>query len=196
MIPRAAQAERFTLQLSTVTPVADLRRWLDMAPAGHQVIYASGIDLPRAAEGVVLARQWQAQGLVDLNQRRDPDNARRWQFLMRRRAADAARCPTASALDKVLEKSRARKLLNLLRDHAEAGRACPSNSELARAMGWDMTSPTAAEKGRAGVQYLLRAIERAGGITIESRGTMAPRIITITAAGRAKGRSTGTPAAP
>src|SRR5690606_18124761 len=76
-------------------------------------------------------------------------------------------------------------LLSELRSCAERGRACPSLTETARLLGLP-----SGERGRQKANYLFLRLQQQGDISIESQGRGAPRVVTILAAGRAKGKST------
>lgn len=150
----------------TAVPAATLRAWLNGSSPGAQAIYASGADLPRDAESVRLAAQWQTEGLVRLHNRRDPGNPGRLQFLIVKLDPDAGRKPVLHAVDRE-EKAR---MLELLAKLGSRGKPCPSNQELAQML---------ALRNRRVAQYLLDRLEAEGRISIESHGRNAPRVVTI-----------------
>lgn len=177
--PAPAAGERFRLLLAEAAAVEDLRAWLADAAEGGQAVYASGLVLPRDAAGVVLVGQWLAAGLVTTHQRRDPHDARRWQFLVAKRPSK----PAAPAVRDVRTRGELRALLDHMRRVVQARRACPSNAELARSL--DL-GPGA--RGRNRAQYLLDLLVRDGVIALDSPGRCAPRTVTVLP-GRAKVKS-------
>lgn len=188
----AARAPQPFFALSSVAPTAELEAWLKAARPGETAIYAAGTDLPREAEGVVLVRGWAARGLVTTNQVRDPGDARRWQFLITKTGGQCPRSPeapiggaTPQPVQRVADRSDLRKLLSTLRSCAERGLPCPSLSSIADELGLAM-----GEKGRQRAAHLLRRLERERNIIVERRGNLVPPVVTITAAGRASGKST------
>lgn len=174
-----------------------LRLWMAAAEAGGEAVYASGTDLPREASGVRMVARWAAIGLVTTHQQRDPQDERRWLFLIRKVAgacdpspapagggpAPLGQSPGRGATD---TRAQMRRLLAELRRRAERGDYCPSNGILARRLGLPH-----GERGRARAKYLLARLAAEKRIAVESRGTCAPRVVTILAPGRAQGRSTG-----
>lgn len=162
------QAESFTLVLTSVAPVNELEYWLAAAPAGHVVIYASGLDLPREAEAVKLVRGWAEAGLVHLTQGRDPDDRRRWQWRATRAlGANPVPCkPARPAISPEIAEQKA-ALLDLLRG---AGRECPSNRALARALGLAGPDGSVGQRGRNRVAYLLDLLVKDGAIELARRG--------------------------
>ena len=200
-----ASGETFRLMLGMAAPLAELEAWMASASAGEQAVYASGLDLPRAADGVVLARRWEGEGLVTLAQRRDPDNSRRWQWIMEK-ARTNSNCPDhppgkgasegqpASASPGAPTSSRQlgrkareerERLLDFLRDCAVRRKACPSDNALAAKLALG-----AGHRGRCRANYLMRLLAADGAISVEYRGRNAPRVVTITAEGRARGKAT------
>ena len=206
MLAKAAStSETFRLTLGMAAPVAELEAWMASAVPGEQAVYASGLDLPRDADGVVLARRWGREGRVTLVQRRDPGNARRWQWIMEK-AGTITNCPDDPPGTGALEgqpvsvsssaptssrqvgkrvRDERDRLLDLLRDCAVRRKACPSNNALAAKLELGR-----GERGRARAKYLLGLLASDGAIAVESRGRNAPRVVTITAEGRAKGKVT------
>ncbi len=86
----AGREESFSFTLALVVPVPELQAWFDSAAPGDSAIYASGFVLPREAEAVALVQRWIDAGEVRTHQRRDPLDARRWQFIV-------VRCDTRRA---------------------------------------------------------------------------------------------------
>lgn len=82
---------------------------------------------------------------------------------------------------KSVRRSSLSMMLNILRDAARRGLPCPSNEELAR---------RCRLSGKAAASYRLRLLVKRGKISVEDRGPMAPRIVTILS-GRHAGASTG-----
>lgn len=183
--PSSGQGETFSLRLSSAVPAEELRGWFESAAVGERTVYATGVQLPRAADGVLLATRLKDQGQARLHNVRDPDDRRRWQFVVVKIAAAAARCRCSPApRDADADADDLARLLALLRSCAQRNRACPSNANLAISLGLK------GEKGRQRAAYLLRKLETIGQIAIAAQGTMRPRVVTILAPGRAKGRQT------
>ncbi|KLE32441.1 hypothetical protein [Aurantiacibacter luteus] len=183
--PAASTTETFSLALSLAAPVAELEAWMADAAPGGQVVYATGVVLPRAAAGVQLVQRWVREGLVDPVSRRDPANPRQFQFIAQRRGAVPA---VAGAAPREMTSATRRErdaLLALLRDCAVRGRECPSNTGLARAL--DLGG---SHRGRSRASYLMHLLEVDGAIRVEGRGRNAPRLVTVLAAGRGRGKST------
>lgn len=82
-------------QLASAADPAALAEWLGRAEPGALAVYASGGDLPRDAAGVLLVRRWVAAQAVTTHQRRDPEDARRIQYLVKKRSGG----PAASLLE-------------------------------------------------------------------------------------------------
>lgn len=191
----APQTERFVLKLSTAAPAADLRAWFEDARPGEPVEYASGIALPREAEGVRLVTRWKDAGLVLTTQKRDPADGRRWLFLVQRTSIQNADGPPSSvgAVDRpaqgapahAVDRATLNKLLSTLRSKAERGLPCPSNTDLAHELGLPRGS-----RGRMRAKYLMARLVTEKRIAVECRGTTLPRVVTILAAGRARGKET------
>ena len=200
-----ASGETFRLMLGMAAPLAELEAWMASASAGEQAVYASGLDLPRAADGVVLARRWEGEGLVTLAQRRDPDNARRWQWIMEKvnphsncpsphpgkgapegqPVSASPGAPTSSRQIGKKAREERERLLDFLRDCAVRRKACPSDNALAAKLALG-----AGNSGRCRANYLMRLLAADGAISVEYRGRNAPRVVTITAEGRARGKAT------
>lgn len=206
-----APLETFSLQLGLAAPVAELEAWLADAPAGGRAIYASGFDLPRAAEAVQLVNQWQREGRATLTSQRDPADKRRTLWLVIKVSPDAPgkeagegcarraqvaeggsafrRPSPASTLD-FETRAQCRALLDLLRHAALRGEACGSNLDLARALDLAVSSARQRSRSRNRVQYLLACLAERGEIHVETHGRNLPRVVTIRAKGRAQGKST------
>lgn len=190
------QSERFTLRLSSAVPAAELRAWFRTAKAGARTVYAEGLSLPQAEAGVALARELVAAGCAETHNMRDPADARRWLFVIVKKAAlrDGACAPPQDernlrqAQDERGEglSADAARLLDLLRDVAERGGVCPSLAEMAVRL--DLGR---AERGRQRAAYLQRQLETGNRIAVTRRGTaQAPAVVRIDAPGRAQGLST------
>lgn len=203
-------AERFSLQLSSVVPARELQAWFDGAPAwpapAGEAIYATGVMLPREEGAVQLVARWIGQGRVEAFQRRDPDEPRRMHYLVRKRAvpgqvggAQVGGVPGDSAppADLFTLPPLAQRLLERLRGHAAGGSACPSNARLAAGLGLIppasssvAVGPQERERGRLKIKNAMAALEVAGAVRIDRRGTTRPRVVTILAAGAAQGLTT------
>lgn len=171
----AVQADRFHLVLSFASPAAELEAWIDGAEPGHEVIYASGLLLPRAEQGVVLVTAWKDAGVVETFQRRDPADPRRWQFLCRKTARPHAPGPGGfpPVAARATRHPDAAKVLTLLRALAP-GEPCPSNADIARQIGL-----ARGEAGRSRAQYLIDQLSAEGAIAVERRGRCEPRTVRV-----------------
>lgn len=165
------------LELGMAAAPDALRTWLAGAAAGDMAIYASGVDLPREAEGVQLVRGWQAEGLVALVSRRDPSDRRRTQWLIQR-AGESLPAVSQEMLSYVTRQQRD-ALLRLLKEGDKRRRACPSNSKLARELdlGWSAA-------GRRRARYLMDLLVKDGAIAVENRGRNLPRVVSILEQGK------------
>lgn len=184
MALRQAQDER-GMAMPMVAPVRQLEASLRNSPAGAQLIYAIAPDLPREEEAVKLARQWAEAGRGRLHQVRDPDDATRWRFMIVKgedAGMEQAIAMSASGGGSGGPRGEMGALMELLRGCALKGQACPSNRGIARAL--DL--PT-----RHRAKYLVARLQAEGAIRVENRGRDLPRIVTILAAGSARGRQTG-----
>jgi len=184
-----AAAPSFSLTLSFAVPADELRAWLDGAEPGARTVYAHGIDLPRGSEAAVLVGQWVRDGRATTHQRRDPADARRWQFLVEARSRRAWSGPAgarvADAAPGVVPSREMKSLLVLLVACATQGLVLPSNAALADQLG------LAGERGRMRAKYLLARAQRDGLIRVDKvRGQ---RVATILADGRGQGLSTAAP---
>lgn len=190
-----ADAATFTLQLSSATPASELREWFAGAEQGARAVYAAGVTLPREAEGVKLARRLEESGAATLTQERDQADPRRWRFMIIKMSPSPSAATLAAdervasagpaGVPRAVDRTDLRKLLSELRSCAERGRPCPSLTATARLLGLPR-----GESGRQKANYLFRRLKEEGSIAIESQGRGAPRIVTILAEGRARGKRT------
>ena len=169
----------FRLTLTTYADPAAMHDWVLRAQPGHEMIYASGPaigDHPAKRA----ARDLADRGLVELFQRR---GARPHSFDYCARKIGQASMPVAPQPDHT--RAQLSGLLRLLRRCAERHTPCPSNTELAR----ELALPIG-ERGRRRARYLLQRLESERRIAVTGCGRNAPRVVTILAAGRARGKST------
>lgn len=185
-VGRKDASDTFSIRLASAVPASQLQAWYEQAQPGESAVYASGIDLPRECEGVKLVAAWERAGLVQLNQRRDDGERRRWQFLVIRRAdpkAPGAK-PKRSAAEDIAQ-VQLRCLLDCLRAAADRDERCPSRSAMARAV-----TGQAHLKARNRVTYLLRRLSDAGKIAVVPGAPNRSPVVTILAKGRGFGKST------
>lgn len=183
MLAAAPQPETFSFSLALVVPLAELQAWFDGAAPGAMAIYASGFVLPREADSVAQVARWIAAGEVATHQRRDPLDARRWQFLVKR-------CDTASAQARVVRPDLAdQQMVALHRELTVAARdglACPSRKALALAVtGQD------GERAQNRVRTLMRRLEAEGLIALTPAPIGAqhgPKVTILT--GKHRGKAT------
>ncbi|MGX7926482.1 hypothetical protein ACWPMX_07900 [Tsuneonella sp. HG094] len=100
-----ADRERFAVQLASSASEAELQAWFDGATPGKWAVYAAGPMLPADAAGVRLVRGWEAAGLVNLSQQRDPLDVRRWQYVVSKVAGRATGSACLSASENGRERS-------------------------------------------------------------------------------------------
>lgn len=106
----------------------EMAGWAETAPAGATFVYAKAAALPKGSEVSAAAKALSAQGLVELNLRREGG---RLNYLLRRvQQRVDARPMTARAMN-----GKDARLYRLLADCAAAGWDCPTNPDLARAAG-------------------------------------------------------------
>ena len=190
-VAASAQTASYTLTLTTYADPAAMRDWLVRAQAGDEMIYATG---PAAGdhEATRCARGMADDGLVELFQRRSGkphcfDYCARRVSVCRPTSSNAAVGRSNNTLPSHDTRQQLTQLLGLLRKAAERGHPCPSHSETARALG--LSSP--ATRGRRRAQYLFDRLAAEQRIAVTREGTT--RVVTITAKGRAHGKSTGEP---
>ena len=187
-VAAAAQSASFALTLTTYADPAEMRAWLVRASTGDEMIYATGPALGDHA-AARCARGMADDGLVELFQRRS-GKPHCFDYCARRvdqveKASDPCR-PIASLHEGGAPDTRRQlsQLLGVLRKAAERGHPCPSHSETARALGL----PSPATRGRRRAQYLFERLEAEQRIAVTRDGTT--RVVTITAKGRAHGKTT------
>lgn len=209
----AAAAPTFAVQLASAAEPGELEAWLACSPKS-QAVYASGLELPRNAPGVLLVTRWREQGIVITTQRRDPRDARRWEFIVVRRAENAS-APThphgapppgshpsavppapagiATPRPGQADRSRAdhtraqlKRLEDLLRARAAKGAACPTLAETR-----DLLALPRGERGKRRASYLFDRLAGENRIATRWDGPGHRRVVTILSPGRAVGKSTG-----
>lgn len=158
--------DSFTLTLPRFSAlVPDLEAWLETADARAQVIYAAGVDAPRDSAAWALVQGWEAGGVVRLFSRRDPSDARRWQWLAQKVGVGVPGEPTDLSKPSCCECAAERAVLDAVAAAAARKAPLPSYRRLAEAA--LLAHP--ASKGRHRARYLLGRLEAKGLITIEMR---------------------------
>ncbi len=150
--------------------------WLRRAQPGAELLYAIGCTPPVWAGAAKLLRDMEAAGVVALSVERPARGVKH--YIARRSAVPV---PATVAARPVLRPARAddqQRMLDLLIDHADDARPCPSNADLAAAL--ELTDGLRAS-------YLLGCLEASGAIFREASAWMPGRIVTIVASGRATG---------
>lgn len=170
--------------LTTYADPAAMAEWAKRARPGDEMIYASGPALGEHA-AASQARAMRDSGLVELFQRRS-GRPNCFDYCAQKLAQEGD-APVPAAVGG-LHHTRAQmaQLLDLLRRAAERREPCPSNAELAETLGLRR-----GERGRQRARYLLERLRAEHRITVTGQGRNAPRVVTITAKGRACGQSTG-----
>ncbi len=187
MAARSAEAaETFSFTMALVVPVGELRAWFEAAAPRDKSIYATGFVLPREAESVAQVTRWVEAGEVRTFQRRDPLDARRWQFLIER-------AETASSRARMIQPDlTARQLVALhqtLVEAAAAGEPCPTRAALAR----EVTGQDS-ERAQRRVRWLMERLEAEGRIALTRAPIGAqhgPKVTILT--GKHQGKSTAWP---
>lgn len=176
--------------LGTYADPGEMRAWLAAAAPGDAITYAT-TPMLGDQDAARLAREWAGQGLVELFQRRAV-RAHCFDYCARRLAGDedapaslrsTGEARTSEAVDQTRLQMRA--LLAILRRCAVRGKACPSNARLASELGLDR-----GPRGRRRAQYLFDRLTTEKRISVTGCGRNAPRVVTILAAGKGRGKST------
>lgn len=156
---------------------AALQAWFETARAEEGIVYASGHALDRQHRTAVKVAGWRDIGAVRTHQKRRADGG--WDWIAVKRGAGSAPeradgpiRPGQPAPDPDSEQGR---VLAMLKQAAKFGLPCPSNGEIARALGL---------KDRQAARYHVGALARARIIIIENRGPRCARIVTIAATGQ------------
>lgn len=186
MAERTASSEpRFVLgPLTLYAEIGVMEAWLENAAPGDELRYATGPALGREAPAGQLARQWAEEGEVMLFQRR-PGPGKPLEYVARRkeppvkprasRALPGRQARPLLPLPQDFAESDEGRMLALLTEAAEAGVACPSESELARRL--ELNS-------RRRAQYLINRLMRASLIRVQSSTSFHGRVVTIVATGK------------
>lgn len=156
---------------AAVMLLTDVKAWLASAPAGAELVYASGVHLPIWAKGPALMRDMAALGIVELFHQR-PSRGQK-HYIARMTGREVRDFGQPMARTRSDEESR---LLDLLTECADNGHLCPSNAALATEL--DLTDGLRAS-------YLLGCLEKRGLITREATDWVPGRIVTIVATGKA-----------
>lgn len=167
-------SETFSVALSIAVDPEQLAGAFEAAAPREAVIYAYGLDLPRAAAAVALARKWAAEGRGHLVQQRDPADRRRTRWMIVKAGIGVARPPAMPlARDQVGQGAMLQcdSLLRLLRAQAPT---CPSDREIARQLGLGTDQPA---RRRAG--YLLGLLVKQGAIALTNNGHGQLRTVAI-----------------
>lgn len=181
-------APTFTVVLSTCVAEGDLRAWFDAAQPGHSATYASGLDLPRDAAGVQLARRLADGGRARLHQRRAAHDPRQWEWIIVKVGGEVA------GPDAVLPAHRgscctqhpvtdreSAQLLDLLAELPAGPRGwavCPGNADLAKEL-----ELGAGANARRRARYLLDRLRAAGRIELEHTGRDSARRVRVISRG-------------
>lgn len=195
--------ERFSLALFKVVPADEIRNWLAKAEPLESVVYASGLCLKQDDATVHVVRAWEAAGLVQLAQRRDPAQRDLWQWIVQKSASASAPMADGGNIGKTeaSPSQQAEALLNHLRALAAKGAPCPSNLALAHSVGLVSSRRFGKprESAQRRVRYLLQGLCDAQHIRITpgsgAQHSARParhkaRIVTILT-GKHAGKSTG-----
>ena len=162
------QGARFRIgPLTTYVEAAELTAWHRGAAPGDRCTYAIGPALGSRAGAAQLARELAARGAAHLFQERD---GKGWRYCIEKRAAPVRPDGRVVPLDPASIEGR---LLALLTRAADASRPCPTNEELAEALGLGAGHEARYRFGRLIEGGHLRLIEsrRFGGRVIEVAAT-------------------------
>ena len=164
-------------------PDSAIRSWAAEAAPGSSIVYARGAALPSGA-GVDLVRALAQAGTVAPVRRRAPHGfdfiaqRTRSPFALKAAVARLARGPVRRNR-KASTKTECRALYRLIKKAAAEGRPCPTNAELARAVGL---------KDADAARFRLRRLVAEGLITFTDHGPNERRVATITETGRSTPR--------
>lgn len=180
---KAAQ-QTFHLQLNFAATVAELSTWLAAATPGARAQYASGLDLPADAPGVVLVREWMAAGLVVTFRQRDTADPRRWLFWVEKSGVGAGAVRPAAlhheggGCGTQSPRTRAEKAALLAHLRANEGWPCPSLRQLAAVLELgERGAGEDAAKRRA--RYLLDLLLEEGAVALEPSGIAGARVVKL-----------------
>lgn len=163
-----------------VSPTA-LRSWLAKAKPGELFTYATGVHVDRQHQTVVLVRQMTEDGLVCPHHRPGPDGTGREHLVRRRDKGEGASAVLARQRVAMPERDTPLgECLAMLTRSANFTRPCPTNADIARALG--LRNDDAA-------RYLLRQLVEMRLIEVEDRGSRVTRVVTILS-GNSAGRRT------
>ncbi|HEX7856112.1 MAG TPA: hypothetical protein VF503_20725 [Sphingobium sp.] len=171
---RGAASSRISVEpICLAVSLAEFRKWLRAARPGAEFTYAVGRSLDRQHKVVQFVRESADQGDVHLLQRRRSDGKTDY---FARRVASAKPSPAPSKQTQALDpESEAGRVLGMLRRHANFERPCPTNAEIAKALGLG-------EPARA--RYLIGQLTSAGHIKVDNRGARITRVVTIVENGK------------
>lgn len=180
----ASASPRFSVVLSTAVAEKDLRAWFVAAQPGHSATYASGLDLPRDAAGVQLARRLSDAGQARLHQRRAAHDSRQWEWVIIKIGGDGevevnglprahGSCCTEHPAT-VREMDALAELLGTIPADRKGWTTCPSNAVLARTL--DLGSGANA---RRRARYLLDRLRSAGRIELQHSGRDSARRVRV-----------------
>lgn len=160
---------------------AAMEQWLASAPAGAQLAYAQGFDLPQSLAAVVMAREAAGAGLVHLKRHKvmEIKAGRRVQvwyhWLIEKRPVLAGITADQSDSMAGMIGADAQAVYRRFRRAALLEEVAPTNGELAQELNLKN-----AERAR----YVVRKLKDAGLIVIADDGPRRRRIVTVAASGR------------
>lgn len=156
-----------------------LINWAERARPGENVAYFTGTRPGDAVRAVASALH--SQGLVTMTTKRATDGATR-HILQRLAAPRPSKLRALARINPGRFQSRAdgakcttKAVLRLLTRAANRGQACPTNAELARALGL---------KDAVAASYRVRRLVRENKIRVEEPGPTERRVVTIVATGK------------
>lgn len=169
----AIERHRFSIgPLSWAIDLPDFERWLEQADVKAELVYAGGPALPQAMPVVIAVREAVAAGDVRSHQRKVDG---RWEYFVVRRRPDVAPRPGRSARDAIAPDSLKGQMLSRLSIAAANARPCPTNAELAMALGL---------KDAEAARYVFNQLHSMGRISVAARGPRMRRVVTIVASGQ------------
>lgn len=162
----------YDLPPSWAVPAGAIEAWIVSAEPGDEIVYATGPSLPHGMASVYMVRELAEAGHVRLHMRRNRDT-RALEYVAVRRIAESPVVPASPC--EVDPRGIARRMMQLLTKAALTCRPCPTNAELAAALGL---------KNAEAARYEFNRLVRQGKITVADFGPRRRRVVTIVATGQ------------
>ena len=148
-----------------------LESWLTRAVPADRLVYAVGPSLPQGTATVCMVSELVALGKLRTHVVRNPET-KALEHVAVRREADAPEPGETPPADD--PRGAGRRMMQLLNRAALTGRPCPTNAELAEALGL---------KNKMAAQSVFQQLVRSGKIRVADFGPRMRRVVTISATG-------------